>query len=127
MRTHIARISIPNKGTFKMVLNDEGMCIEADPVLDFAINKPRDHLSEYFKSMGWKAVVLKTSTNSPKNEISEPPSPKKSNLTNLSEDYKRKVKQGQVLTPEEIQHWNGIKLRLNQERILNAKQKIQSH
>jgi hypothetical protein len=41
-----------------IVLEDD-VCTEAAPILKYAIGKRREWLRDYFRSKGWKAIVVK--------------------------------------------------------------------
>jgi hypothetical protein len=38
---------------------EDGVCVQAAPILKWAIGKTRAQLRAYFKQKGWKAMVVK--------------------------------------------------------------------
>lgn len=51
-----------------LVCNDEGVCIEAAPILRWAVGKHRRFLSSYFRMKGWKASVVSKATGTTRSE-----------------------------------------------------------
>ena len=43
-----------------LIIGRDEYCVEAAPILSWALNKRRDYLMAYFLRKGWKATVVKS-------------------------------------------------------------------
>lgn len=57
MLTCIVRVEAPHF-VAGIILNEAGICIEAAPILRWAVGKRREELLPYFKRKKWAALVI---------------------------------------------------------------------